>query len=131
MKNGVRLCFYTTRRHVWTVRILFSDLAAHHVSQVYLKTWTGTNSGSPPTGGGGGTGLLFVPSVSASTHIHLVLFSTRLHWHAYFHLRYFYLYYDSERRMKIGHVKNVVARRLSLDRVDSPVHLYQTNGGHS
>lgn len=26
---------------------------------------------------------------------------------------------------------NLVARNVSLDRVDLPVHLYQTNGGHS
>jgi galacturan 1,4-alpha-galacturonidase len=52
---------------------------------VYLKTWTGTANGVPPTGGGGGT----------------------------------------------GHVTNVVARNVRLDRVDAPLHLYQTNGAHS
>ncbi|KAI0656169.1 pectin lyase-like protein [Cubamyces menziesii] len=55
------------------------------VSGVYLKTWTGTVHGSPPTGGGGGGGF----------------------------------------------VSNVVAKRVSLDRVTVPIHLYQTNGGHS
>lgn len=66
-----------------TVGVLCCDLTAHHVSQVYLKTWTGTNRGSPPTSGGGGTGLLVVPFASASTHINLVLFSPLVH--AYFH----------------------------------------------
>lgn len=66
-----------------TVGILFCDLTAHHVSQVYLKSWTGTNRGSPPTSGGGGAGLLVVPFASASTHINLVLFLLFLH--DYFH----------------------------------------------
>ncbi|KZV83105.1 pectin lyase-like protein [Exidia glandulosa HHB12029] len=52
---------------------------------VYLKTWTGSVTGTPPTGGGGGG----------------------------------------------GRVHNLVARNVSLDRVDFPVHLYQTNSGHS
>lgn len=52
---------------------------------VYLKSWTGTVNGAPPTGGGGGG----------------------------------------------GHVANVVARRFQLDPVNIPIHLYQTNGGHS
>ncbi|KAJ7224760.1 pectin lyase fold/virulence factor [Mycena rebaudengoi] len=52
---------------------------------VYLKSWTGTVNGMPPTGGGGGPGL----------------------------------------------VKNITARNVLLDRVNSPIHLYQTNGGHS
>ncbi|KAI0824306.1 pectin lyase-like protein [Trametes gibbosa] len=30
-----------------------------------------------------------------------------------------------------GYVSNVIARRVSLDRVTVPIHLYQTNGGHS
>lgn len=30
-----------------------------------------------------------------------------------------------------GHVTNVIAKNVQLDRVNSPVHLYQTNGGHS
>lgn len=30
-----------------------------------------------------------------------------------------------------GHVANVVARRFQLDPVNIPIHLYQTNGGHS
>ncbi|EJD40355.1 pectin lyase-like protein [Auricularia subglabra TFB-10046 SS5] len=30
-----------------------------------------------------------------------------------------------------GHVRNLTARRVSLDRIDLPVHLYQTNGAHS
>ncbi|KAI0628254.1 pectin lyase-like protein [Trametes polyzona] len=30
-----------------------------------------------------------------------------------------------------GYVSNVVARRVSLDRVTVPIHVYQTNGGHS
>ncbi|KAI0350795.1 pectin lyase-like protein [Trametes cingulata] len=55
------------------------------VSGVYLKTWTGSVHGSPPTGGGGGG----------------------------------------------GYVSNVVAKRVSVDRVTVPIHLYQTNGGKS
>ncbi|KAI0668045.1 pectin lyase-like protein [Trametes maxima] len=55
------------------------------VSGVYLKTWTGSVHGSPPTGGGGGG----------------------------------------------GYVSNVVAKRVSFDPVTVPIHLYQTNGGHS
>jgi galacturan 1,4-alpha-galacturonidase len=54
-------------------------------SQVYLKTWTGTVNGVPPTGGGGGG----------------------------------------------GYVRNFTACNVKLDRVVSPVHLYQTNSGHS
>ncbi|KAI0074347.1 pectin lyase-like protein [Panus rudis PR-1116 ss-1] len=55
-------------------------------SGVYLKTWTGTVHGEPPTGGGGGG----------------------------------------------GHVSNVISRNFQLDDLDgNPVHLYQTNGGHS
>lgn len=61
------------------------DIQPNMVSGVYLKTWTGTVNGSPPTGGGGGGGF----------------------------------------------VKNVTARRVTLSGVDRPVHLYQTNGGHS
>ncbi|TDL17630.1 pectin lyase-like protein [Rickenella mellea] len=30
-----------------------------------------------------------------------------------------------------GFVNNITMRRITLDRVDRPVHLYQTNGGHS
>lgn len=30
-----------------------------------------------------------------------------------------------------GYVSNVVSRNVQLDRVKSPLHLYQTNGGHS
>ncbi|KAI0826183.1 pectin lyase fold/virulence factor [Irpex lacteus] len=30
-----------------------------------------------------------------------------------------------------GFVTNVISRRFSLDRVSNPIHLYQTNGGHS
>lgn len=30
-----------------------------------------------------------------------------------------------------GYVSNVLSRNVKLDRVKSPVHLYQTNGGHS
>ncbi|KAI5116611.1 hypothetical protein M0805_004830 [Coniferiporia weirii] len=30
-----------------------------------------------------------------------------------------------------GYAKNIVIQRMSLDQVDSPVHLYQTNGGSS
>ena len=30
-----------------------------------------------------------------------------------------------------GYVSNVVARHVSLDDVTVPVHVYQTNGGHS
>lgn len=30
-----------------------------------------------------------------------------------------------------GRVRNLTARRVSLDRIDLPVHLYQTNGAHS
>ncbi|TBU44150.1 pectin lyase fold/virulence factor [Dichomitus squalens] len=55
------------------------------VSGVYLKSWTGTVHGSPPTGGGGGGGF----------------------------------------------VSNVVTKNVLLDRVSRPIHLYQTNGGHS
>ncbi|KAH8101698.1 pectin lyase-like protein [Cristinia sonorae] len=52
---------------------------------LYLKTWTGTVNGEPPTGGGGGG----------------------------------------------GYVSNVVAKDFHLDRLNLPVHVYQTNGGHS
>ncbi|KAF4603057.1 hypothetical protein EYR38_003462 [Pleurotus pulmonarius] len=52
---------------------------------VYFKSWTGTISGSPPTGGGGGTGV----------------------------------------------VDNITITDVVLDRVNAPLHLYQTNGGHS
>ncbi|GJE86365.1 glycoside hydrolase family 28 protein [Phanerochaete sordida] len=52
---------------------------------IYLKTWTDTVNGVPPTGGGGGG----------------------------------------------GRVSNVIAKNFSLDRVSTPIHLYQTNGGHS
>ena len=30
-----------------------------------------------------------------------------------------------------GYVTNVIAKNVQLDRVNTPVHLYQTNGGHS
>lgn len=30
-----------------------------------------------------------------------------------------------------GFVSNVVTSNISLDRVDVPIHIYQTNGGHS
>jgi hypothetical protein len=30
-----------------------------------------------------------------------------------------------------GFVKNIKARNVLLDRVNAPIHLYQTNGGHS
>jgi hypothetical protein len=30
-----------------------------------------------------------------------------------------------------GFVSNVIARNFSLDRVSLPIHVYQTNGGHS
>lgn len=30
-----------------------------------------------------------------------------------------------------GYVANVVAKNISLDDVNVPVHVYQTNGGHS
>ncbi|KAJ7594398.1 pectin lyase fold/virulence factor [Mycena floridula] len=62
-----------------------SSIQPNMQNGVYLKTWDGTVSGSPPTGGGGGGGF----------------------------------------------VKNIVTRNVQLDRVNLPIHLYQTNGGHS
>jgi len=64
---------------------LDSKVQPNMQSGVYLKTWTGTVNGAPPTGGGGGG----------------------------------------------GYVSNVISRNVQLDRVNSPIHLYQTNGGHS
>ncbi|KIP03295.1 glycoside hydrolase family 28 protein [Phlebiopsis gigantea 11061_1 CR5-6] len=52
---------------------------------LYLKSWTDTVHGVPPTGGGGGGGF----------------------------------------------VTNLVARNFTVDRVSLPIHLYQTNDGHS
>ncbi len=70
--------------------------------QVYFKSWTGTINGSPPTGGGGGTGAS-----------HKVI----------------------EASVKVtsyqGVVDNITITDVVLDRVNAPLHLYQTNGGHS
>ncbi|KAI0315859.1 pectin lyase-like protein [Amylostereum chailletii] len=73
-----------TISNVRTVR-LDSAIQPNMASGVYLKTWTGSVNGEPPTGGGGGGGF----------------------------------------------VRNVLLSNVSLDRVDLPTHLYQTNGGHS
>ena len=35
---------------------------------------------------------------------------------------------DSQR---LGYVSNVLSKNISLDNVTVPVHVYQTNGGHS
>lgn len=70
--------------NVKTIR-LDPEVQPNMKSGAYLKTWTGTVHGSPPTGGGGAG----------------------------------------------GHVSNVTLRNFSLDRVDLPTQLYQTNDGHS
>ncbi|KAF9037384.1 pectin lyase-like protein [Hymenopellis radicata] len=62
-----------------------SNIQPNMGNGVYLKSWTGSINGSPPTGGGGGTGI----------------------------------------------VSNISATNVFLDRVNRPIHLYQTNGGHS
>ncbi|KAK7062812.1 hypothetical protein VNI00_000305 [Paramarasmius palmivorus] len=68
-----------------TLQRIDSDIQPNMGNGVYFKSWTGSVSGQPPTGGGGGAGF----------------------------------------------VRNVTARSLVLDRVNTPIHLYQTNGGHS
>lgn len=68
---------------------------------LYLKTWTGTVNGVPPDSGGGGGGVSYSFTVC---DVHLI--------------------YQ-------GFVTNLVARNFTLDRVSLPIHLYQTNGGHS
>lgn len=60
-------------------------------------------NGAPPTGGGGGTG----------ESIYIYFSMNRANSHS------------------AGWVNNVVVRGVKLDRVNAPLHLYQTNGGHT
>ncbi|KAF4607876.1 hypothetical protein EYR40_000212 [Pleurotus pulmonarius] len=69
---------------------------------VYFKSWTGTINGSPPTGGGGGTGASY-EVIEASVEV----------------------------TSYQGVVDNITITNVVLDRVNAPLHLYQTNGGHS
>lgn len=39
--------------------------------------------------------------------------------------------YCSFNELMIGMVRNVTAKNVHLDRVNLPLHIYQTNGGHS
>lgn len=72
----------------------------------YLKTWTASVHGVPPTGGGGGGGRHSrIGSVERpGSHADPAV---------------------------AGFVSNVVAKNFTIDRVSLPIHLYQTNGGHS
>ena len=82
-------------------------------SGVYFKTWTGTVNGVPPTGGGGGGGAL--------TLVIRDSFESQVDpWSP-----------GARSGIWAGFVSNVVTRNVSLDRVSRPIHVYQTNGGHS
>ena len=76
-------------------------------SGVYFKTWTGTVNGSPPVGGGGGGGTRLKVFRVETSRLMVLLPGP------------------------LGFVSNVVTKNVSLDRVSLPIHVYQTNGGHS
>ena len=67
---------------------------------MYIKTFDGSVNVAPPTGGGGGGGKK-QPA--------------------------FGIFERKNFNAATGFVRNVVVRSVSLDRVDRPVHIYQTN----